>query len=150
SKSFASHSYEKYGVWGYSSQFGTQIVKTLEGTKMNKLLMALAAMGMVFAAQERKPEIPLPEVPESLQAPAGEKVILVGHATGVQIYECKMGANPPWALKGPEADLTDSSGKKIIHHFAGPTWQHIDGSSVVGKKIKEEPSKTGAIPWLLL
>src|SRR5262249_42255473 len=75
SKSFASHSYEKYGVWGYSSQFGTQIVKTLEGTKMNKLLMALAAMGMVFAAQERKPEIPLPEVPKSLQAPAGEKVI---------------------------------------------------------------------------
>src|SRR5215472_11927799 len=117
---------------------------------MNKLLVALAAMGMVFAAQGEH-KIPRPEVPKSLEAPAGEEVILVGHATGVQIYECKAGANPPWALKAPEADLTDSSGKKIIHHFAGPTWQHIDGSAVVGQvKAKADAPKPDAIPWLLL
>ena len=115
---------------------------------MNKLLVALAAMGMVFAAQGEH-KIPRPEVPKSLEAPAGEEVILVGHATGVQIYECKAGANPPWALKAPEADLTDASGKKIIHHFAGPTWQHIDGSAVVGKKVNEDP-KPNTIAWLLL
>ena len=30
-----------------------------------------------------------PEVPESLKAPASEGVILMGHATGVQRYECQ-------------------------------------------------------------
>ena len=30
-----------------------------------------------------------PEVPESLKAPASEEVILMGHATGVQIYVCQ-------------------------------------------------------------
>ena len=94
-----------------------------------------------------------PAVPDSLKAPAGEEVILVGHATGVQIYVCQSGANAPfaWALTGPEADLTDSSGKKIIHHFAGPTWKHIDGSEVVGKKAAQQDApKPDAIPWLLL
>ena len=76
----------------------------------------------------------------SLKAPKGEKVILVGHATGVQIYVCQSGANAPfaWALTAPEADLVDASGNKIIHHFAGPTWKHIDGSEVVGKKVVQE------------
>ena len=94
-----------------------------------------------------------PDVPGPLQAPPGEKVILVGHATGVQIYVCQAGTNPPfaWMLKAPEADLTDASGKKIIHHFAGPTWKHIDGSEVVGRVVlKQDAPKPDAIPWLLL
>lgn len=73
--------------------------------------------------------------------------------TGVQIYVCQAGTNPPfaWVFKAPEADLADSSGKKIIHHFAGPTWKHIDGSEVVGKvAAKQDAPKPGAIPWLLL
>ncbi len=32
-----------------------------------------------------------PEVPDNLKAPANEEVILVGHATGVQIYVCQAG-----------------------------------------------------------
>lgn len=97
--------------------------------------------------------IPPPDVPGPLQAPPGEKVILVGHATGVQIYVCQAGTNPPfaWTFKAPEADLTDASGKKIIHHFAGPTWKHIDGSEVVGTvTVKQNAPKPDAIPWLLL
>lgn len=93
-----------------------------------------------------------PDVPDILKAPPGEKVILVGHATGAQIYVCQAGTNPPtWTFKAPEADLTDGSGKKIIHHFAGPTWKHIDGSEVVGKvTAKQDAPKPDAIPWLLL
>jgi hypothetical protein len=94
-------------------------------------------------------------VPDNLKAPAGEKVILVGHATGVQIYVCKAKADDPskfeWSFKVPEADLTDSHGKKIIHHFAGPTWKHNDGSEVVGKKVAgADAPKPDAVPWLLL
>jgi uncharacterized protein DUF3455 len=118
---------------------------------MNKLVVALLATGITLGVNGCGTA--RPDVPDSLKAPGGEKVILVGHATGVQIYACQSGPNAPfaWALTGPEADLTDSSGKKIIHHFAGPTWKHIDGSEVVGKKVAQEDApKPDAIPWLLL
>ena len=118
---------------------------------MSKLLVTLFAVGMIFAVNGS--DIARPDVPGPLQAPAGEKVILVGHATGAQIYVCRAGTNPPfaWTFKAPEADLTDSSGEKIIHHFAGPTWKHIDGSEVVGKvTAKQDAPKPDAIPWLLL
>lgn len=118
---------------------------------MKKLFGALFAMAITLGTNGYG--IARPDVPEILKAPPGEKVILVGHATGVQIYVCQAGTNPPfaWTLKAPEANLTDTSGKKIIHHFAGPTWKHIDGSEVVGKKVaQEDASKPDAIPWLLL
>jgi uncharacterized protein DUF3455 len=94
-----------------------------------------------------------PEVPESLKAPAGEEVILSAHATGVQIYVCQSETDEKstWVLKAPEAELTDANGKTIIHHSAGPTWKHVDGSQVTGKMVaKQDAPKPGAIPWLLL
>ena len=118
---------------------------------MNKLFQVAGAIGAMFAAQGCG--IPRPDVPDSLKAPAGEEVILVGHGTGVQIYVCQAGADQKfgWVFKAPEAELTDASGKKIIHHSAGPTWKHIDGSEVVGKvAAKADAPKPDAIPWLLL
>ena len=109
-------------------------------------LFVTLVFGSAFA-QER------PVVPENLQAPAGEKVILHAHATGVQIYVCQAetGQEPTWVLKGPEAELTDAIGKKVAHHSAGPSWTHTDGSVVVGKVVaKQDAPKPGAIPWLLL
>lgn len=118
---------------------------------MNKALITVFAVGITLGTNGC--EIPRPDVPDNLKAPAAEKVILVGHATGVQIYECQAGTNPPfaWAFKAPEADLTDPRGKKIIHHFGGPTWKHNDGSEVVGKKVDQHDApRPDAIPWLLL
>jgi len=118
---------------------------------MNRLIQVAGAIGMLLAAQGQGPA--RPEVPESLKAPAGEEVILAAHATGVQIYVCQAGADQKfaWVLKAPEAELTDATGKKIAHHFAGPTWKHADGSEVKGKVIaKQDAPKPEAIPWLLL
>lgn len=123
---------------------------------MNEFLLTSLAALATLAAQHSA--IPRPDVPEALKAPAGEEVILVAHATGTQIYACQLGADQKyaWVFKAPEADLTDSSGKKIIHHFAGPTWKHIDGSEVKAKMVakqdapKVEAPKPEAIPWLLL
>src|SRR3981189_3282101 len=102
---------------------------------MKRLIQVAGAIGMLLAGQGQGPA--RPEVPENLQAPAGEEVILAAHATGVQIYACQAGADQKfaWVLKAPEAELTDSTGKKIVHHFAGPTWKHVDGSEVAGKVI---------------
>jgi Protein of unknown function (DUF3455) len=118
---------------------------------MNRLMQVAGAIGMLLAAQGQGPA--RPEVPESLKAPGGEEMILLAHATGVQIYVCQAGADQKfaWVFKAPEADLTDATGKKIVHHFAGPTWKHIDGSEVTGKVIaKQDAPKPEAIPWLLL
>ncbi len=85
-------------------------------------------------------------------------MILVAHATGTQIYVCQAGAEQKlgWVFKAPGAELTDATGKKVAHHFAGPTWKHADGSEVKAKVVakqdapKAEAGKPEAIPWLLL
>jgi hypothetical protein len=118
---------------------------------MNLLIHVAAAITLLLAAQGQAPA--RPEVPESLKAPAGEDLILAARATGVQIYVCQISADQKyaWVLKAPEAELTDSTGKKIVHHSAGPTWKHVDGSEVTGKVIaKHDAPKPDAIPWLLL
>jgi hypothetical protein len=123
---------------------------------MNALIRLAVAIGMLFVAQ---PQAPMrPEVPESLKAPAGEEVILVAHATGTQVYVCRQSEDQKfsWVFKAPEAELTDTTGKKIAHHSAGPTWKHIDGSEMKARVVakqdapKVEAPKPEAIPWLLL
>lgn len=94
-----------------------------------------------------------PPVPASLKVPAGDKLIVAGHATGVQIYTCRAGGKgpPSWALKAPDAQLRDRRGRVIIHHFAGPTWKHRDGSAVTGKVLAHAAAPDGrSIPWLLV
>jgi hypothetical protein len=123
---------------------------------MNRLIQVVVAIGMLLGAQSQGPA--RPEVPKSLKAPAGEEVILMAHATGTQIYVCQLGADQKygWVFKAPEAELTDAMGKKIVHHSAGPTWKHIDGSEVKAKVVakedepKVEAPKPEAIQWLLL
>ena len=65
-----------------------------------------------------------------LQAPAGSKLVYHVYATGVQIYRW----NGSWAFVAPEAVLSaDAGGKsKVGTHYAGPTWESVSGSKVVG------------------
>jgi hypothetical protein len=72
--------------------------------------------------------------------------------TGDQVYTCTAnGTQFAWTLKGPDAVLTDAKGALVGKHFAGPTWQAQDGSSVVGEAIATSPSPLpNTIPWLVL
>ena len=114
------------------------------------LLLALSLVGV--AGPLRGQEIPRPSVPDQIKAPANEDVILVAHATGWQIYTCELsGVTHGWKLKAPDAELRDSRGAIIGHHFAGPTWKHIDGSEVTGKAVaKVDSPQSDSIPWLLV
>src|SRR4030081_3747434 len=101
------------------------------------------------SAQKESP----PDVPNSIQAPAGEEVVLFAHATGSQIYACQAGADGKftWTLKAPEAELHDRQDKVIGRHYAGPTWKLKDGSEVTGKRVAGVDSiDSESIPWLLL
>lgn len=98
---------------------------------------------------------PVPAIPESLQAPAGERLLEVVAARGVQIYECRAKADAPagaeWAFVAPEAELLDAQGRTVGKHYAGPHWEAMDGSRIKGSvKAKADAPQAGAIPWLLL
>ncbi|MBU6462801.1 MAG: DUF3455 domain-containing protein [Bradyrhizobium sp.] len=91
------------------------------------------------------------ELPAAIAAP-GETVVLSVHAEGAQVYECKAGANgkPIWLFREPIATLM-ADGKTIGRHYAGPTWEHVDGSLVIAKAAGNVPGATpNDIPWLKL
>jgi hypothetical protein len=84
-------------------------------------------------------------------AAAAEPAIQVT-GKGVQIYACNAaGGAYAWQLKGPEAALLGDGGKVIGRHFAGPSWQAQDGSTIVGEPLVSSPSPvSGSVPWLVL
>jgi hypothetical protein len=91
------------------------------------------------------------QLPEAIAAP-GETVIATLHAEGAQIYECKAdpGGRLVWQFREPIATLL-LDGKTIGRHYAGPSWEHGDGSAVVGKVAGRAPGATAKdVPWLKL
>ena len=96
-----------------------------------------------------------PPVPEALRPAPKAALILKAHAVGVQIYLCQVNQDDrsrfDWVFKWPEAQLFDKAGKPIIRHYAGPSWEALDGSKVVGEVVsKDNGADPTAIPWLLL
>jgi len=56
-----------------------------------------------------------------------------------------------WSFRAPEAALVDLAGRSLGKHYAGPTWESLDGSTVVGEIKSRDPGPDRfAIPWLLL
>jgi hypothetical protein len=111
--------------------------------------LARAALTLLLASSvSAKAQTPLPD---AIAAP-GETVVLSTHAEGAQVYDCKAGADGKlaWAFREPIATLS-VDGKTVGRHYAGPNWEHIDGSAVVGKVIGNAPGATADdIAWLKL
>ena len=104
------------------------------------VLAVLAGSGAVMAQE-----------PAAIAAP-GETVVATLHAEGAQVYECKAGNDGKlaWAFREPIATLV-LDGKTVGRHYAGPNWEHADGSAVVAKAVGNVPGKSaGDIPWLKL
>jgi Protein of unknown function (DUF3455) len=122
---------------------------TRRGRVLAAGLATVAAVGSMAATAHAGPTPPA--VPDDIEVEAGNKMFLLGHATGVQIYSCNArAAGPVWEFVAPRADLFDKHGKLIIKHFGGPTWQFNDGSSVVARLVRPVMVDDTAIPWLLL
>src|SRR2546423_1477750 len=91
------------------------------------------------------------QVPAAIAA-QGETIVAAWHAEGAQVYECKAGADGKlaWAFREPIATLL-LDGKTVGRHYAGPNWEHMDGSAVVGKVAANAPGATpNDIPLLKL
>ena len=109
------------------------------------LALPLVAAPLMIASAAETP------LPDAIAAP-GETIVLSVHAEGAQVYECKASADgkPAWAFREPVATLI-VDGKTIGRHYAGPNWEHSDGSAVVGKAVGNAPGATANdIPWLKL
>jgi hypothetical protein len=116
-------------------------MRFLKGTSLALLLLS----GSFVSASAQTP------IPDAIAAP-GETVVLTLHAEGAQVYECKAGADGKhsWVFREPIATLL-LDGKTVGRHYAGPNWEHIDGSAVVGKAVGSAPGTTpNDIPWLKL
>src|ERR1700694_5058103 len=100
---------------------------------------ALALLLLWGSVSAPAAETPLPD---AIAAP-GEAVVLTVHAEGAQVYECKAGTDgkPGWAFREPIATLL-LDGKTVGRHYAGPNWEHSDGSAVVGKTAGSIPGAT--------
>jgi hypothetical protein len=94
------------------------------------------------------------DVPATLRAPEGQKLVETMHAVGVQVYVCQATKDDParleWVFKAPEADLKGRGGRSKGKHYAGPSWEAKDGSKVVGSPVAKESPDLKSIPWLLL
>ena len=94
-----------------------------------------------------------PDVPDVLKVPAGNKLDFAADAEGVQIYVCQASTTDgsvAWTLKAPDAQLFGKRGRVIGSHYAGPTWEALDGSTVVGARLAGTTPDASAIAWLLL
>lgn len=94
----------------------------------------------------------LPDVPPAL-VPSGATPDGRLAARGVQIYECRAGADgrAAWAFVAPRAELFDDAGRPFGSHGAGPSWQALDGSRIVGSvRVRTDAPRAGAVPWLQL
>ena len=97
------------------------------------------------------------QIPAALVARDGA-VIATFHAEGAQIYQCKPDSEKypsepralAWQFREPVATLI-VDGKSFGRHFAGPNWDHIDGSGVKGR-VASTASGASAndIAWLRL
>ncbi len=109
------------------------------------MLLAAASSGLSFSVAAQ-------EIPQQLQPPANEQLLLQVQAKGDQIYTCESDATQfIWTLKAPDAQLFDQNGKPFGKHFAGPSWEANDGSRVIGKAVASSASPdANSIPWLLV
>jgi len=111
---------------------------------MRQSLLALPVLMIGIASAQA-------QVPDAIAA-KGETAAATFHAEGAQVYECKAGADGKlaWAFREPIATLL-LDGKTVGRHYAGPTWEHTDGSAVVAKAAGNAPAPDGkSIPWLKL
>jgi len=101
-----------------------------------------------FAEASQQPDW----IPENLRVPPGNELLTRGLAVGVQIYDCRATTDGfAWVFRAPQASLFHGNTRLIATHFAGPTWQALDGSRVVGSLVASSTAPNPqSIPWLLL
>jgi hypothetical protein len=110
------------------------------------LLAFLAPVGTAAADDGRFPDL---GDCQQLRVDDGSTVFAYLFAVGTQNYQWN---GVRWVFVAPDAMLFADAGyhSLVVHHFAGPTWESLSGSQVVGAVIDSCIPDPDSIPWLLL
>jgi hypothetical protein len=132
----------------------TRTTHTFRWHRLNVTLAALALLLLARSAPAGAYSDDDNEVPDlgscqNLKVPAGNDVAFHVYARGVQIYRWD---GTSWAFEAPAAMLLDDEEDDyaVGIHYAGPTWESVSGSKVVGTVVERCTPDANAIPWLLL
>lgn len=114
-------------------------------------LMAAGCVGLPTAAPGG-PAAPALGFFSRIRVPDGFEPILRLRANGVQIFRCEaVGGEYLWRFRQPEADLTDDRGELVARHGADFTFEHRDGSRIVGKIVAyDDAPDPSDLRWVLM
>jgi hypothetical protein len=131
---------------------------------MNKPLLTGCAAALLLAAcatpppgapgkpAERSVEPPSLGLFSRIGVPDGNEPVLKLAARGVQIFRCERSGNAyEWRFRQPEAELFDAQGEAAGRHGANFSFEHRDGSRVLGTVVAhDQAASADTLPWLLL
>lgn len=106
---------------------------------------------ILFVAVLLNPAHVMAQVPRAIDAP-DMAIAAIYHAEGAQIYECDFDAEQKlaWRFREQVATLM-FNGNVVGRHYAGPVWEHRDGSIVTAEITGSDPGRTAEdIAWLRL
>jgi len=110
----------------------------------------LVDLQLAAAEAMLSPQVCPDDTPAELAPAEDQDLAFVLDATGVQKYSCNATCNgAEWTFVAPEADLFERH-RLVGTHYAGPTWEYEDGSTVVAAVVAGATLDATAIPWVLL
>lgn len=117
--------------------------------------VALASAAVLLSACSTTSMYSQYALPPTLQVPAGNTVALQTVGAGDITYECRakkeVASQFEWVFVGPDAVLSDRSGKAIGKYFGPPaTWASNDGSKITATQLAVAPAGPGNIPFQLV
>ena len=130
-------------------------------TSVSLCAVALAALGLSACSSmgggQMASMTPFSQaaLPDVVKVPAGNRVAMETIGAGDITYECRakkdMAGQFEWVFVGPDAALTDRTGKRIGRYFGPPaTWESMDGSKVTGAQLAVSPAGAANIPLQLV
>lgn len=87
-----------------------------------------------------------------IKVPDGQVPALQLAARGVQVFRCEQrGKEWGWWYRQPEAQLFDAAGQPVGRHGADFSFEHVDGSRLLGTVLASDSAPAdGDLRWLLL
>jgi hypothetical protein len=100
---------------------------------------------------------PPPDLPSlgwfsRIKVPDGHQPVLRLAGRGVQVFRCELreGAHV-WAFRLPEAELIDERGIVVARHGANFSFEHTDGSRLLGTVVASDAApRDDNLRWLLM
>ncbi len=126
--------------------------------------LAVTVVALMIAGCASAPTAPAPggegaAAPEApslgffshIKVPDGYDAALRLAGKGVQIFRCEQRADGwQWIFRVPEADLVDLGGHVLVHHGANFSFEHVDGSRLLGTVAAfDEAPRSADLRWLL-